>query len=532
MGRTRTRIQQASLSAVIVEVQLRQGRQACWIYAWDRERARLCVQGVASGQQNLPADLAALCLGQQQEVPVYVLVSQSIVPGAAVPVRILGGFQASSQPAGGLHTFPLAHAVLIATPDLSGLPPLYETLEHIPCALLSALQAHACTLLPAGTQLLVSNASQIASRLREARLWLKRSGRTRQKEAPAVAWRAVGELTTEQRSRIAGARSIEALTPLLQAEQLIHFVPARFQKSLGQILLDDERLLAFLERPLSQRRAGLRRYRAQAGLLLLTDRQVLWLRDFFSPGSATFPQGYIARSVPLERIVDVWLLPAGESGPDHGSCLQLHIKIESSKGCQDLEIAFPHNETCQQALRRIVPLLRAFVAQDASSERRVRCLPIVAAWFPYGEEARKLAALERIVPVEQRQRLEQGLAEALQVTGEEVLALAAVPALEQYRSPAVLVALTRTAVHIFALPVPASGQGRSAVLQVQRYPLAQISSVQLSYSLLSSDLRLSLPQADGTTRECLIPFHSPAVAWFLPLFTRLRQALRVPLPQD
>ncbi len=45
--------------------------------------------------------------------------------------------------------------------------------------------------------------------------------------------------------------------PHAQAEHLIRFVPERFQQALADLLLDDERLLAFVERPLLRQRTGL-----------------------------------------------------------------------------------------------------------------------------------------------------------------------------------------------------------------------------------------------------------------------------------
>lgn len=539
-----------------VEVQICQAKQTCWVYSWDQDRAQLRVQGVAPGQQDLPADLAVLRLEQQREVPVYLLVSPSIAPGASVPVRILGAFQLSPSPAEAADAFPLARSVLLAIPDLPGLPPCYETLGHIPHVLLTALREHARTqvLAPATheEQPAVCEATEVARQLRVARLWLKRArrqpGRTRlesnrREDAQAVAWRAVEALTPEQRTRIAQARTLEALTPLLQAEQLIRFVPARFQKALEHVLLADERLLAFVERPLMRNRTGwlgLQQSRAHAGLFLLTDTQVLWLRDFFSPGSSVFPEGYIARSVPLERLAAVQVMPASKTGGAAGerqiSSLLLRLSIESREGCENLDVAFPENEMSQKALARIVPLIQAFVPQDGSSERHVRCLPVAEPWVPVEEEARKLSGLGGIVPAEQRARLEQGLAETLRAAGEELLASAMVPALEQYRSPARLVALTRMAVLICELPGEPVRRpldsAKAPSWQMQRYDLAQISSVQLSYSLLGSDLRLSLPQQGRTTQEYLIPFPSPAIARFLPLFTRLRLLLRAPLPQD
>ena len=542
------------IPSVTFEVQICQTRQACWVYGWDRERGQLRVQGIEPGQDDLPADLAVLHLEQQREVPVFVLTERSLMPGALISVRVLGALQAERSSEREVDPFPLADWTLLTVPDLPGLRPLYETLDQMPPAWMEALRAHVRSQGRQDTRSqepVLRQVEEVERQVRAARLWLKRerrqSGRTRQKnewreEEQVVAWRAVEELTPEQRAQIAQARTIEALTPLLQAEQLIRFVPARFQKALERVLLDDERLLAFLERPLLRHRTGLfglQQYRANAGLFLLTDTQVLWLRDFFSPGASAFPEGFIAHSVPLERLTAVQLLPThntrGVTGERQNPSLHVRLSIESSGGCEDLDVAFPDNDVSRKALARMVPLIRAFVPWEAPSERRVRCLPLVEPWFPQGEEARKLSGLGGIVPTEQKQRLENGLAETLQASGEELLASALVPALEQYRSPARLVALTRAAMRIFEIPVAPTRWGRSSPnassLQVQHYELAQISSAQLSYSLLGSDLRLYLPQPDGTTRERQFPFHSPAAARFLPLFTRLRLLLRAPLLQ-
>ena len=361
-----------------------------------------------------------------------------------------------------------------------------------------------------------------------------------------MAWRAVEELSAEQRERIAHARRISELTPLLEAEQLIRFVPARFQQTLQQVLLDDEHLLAFLERPLLRHRAGwlgMHQSRANAGLFLLTDRQALWVRDFFSPGASSFPEGYIAHSLPLERLVSVFLLPAGagEVRPQHASPhLHLCLRLGSSSGQEALDIAFPDDEISGEALVRITSLLESFLPRAPADEtgrqddRRVRHLPVVDAWMPQGTEARRLRNLGGVMPEETKQALEQRLADLLASNREELLVWALVPALEQYRSPARQVTLTRAAVLILdAVPERAHGRparARATAIQVQRYPLAQISSAQLSYSLLGSELRLFVPRPDREAQQIILPFQSPAIAWFLPLFTRLRQALSVPVP--
>ena len=63
---------------------------------------------------------------------------------------------------------------------------------------------------------------------------------------------------------------------------------------------------------------------------------------------------------------------------------------------------------------------------------------------------------------------------------------------------------------------------------VHRYDLATISSAQLRQSLLGSSLSIFVPRPDGPTQQHVFPFHSPAIARFLPLFTRLRLLLGAP----
>jgi hypothetical protein len=547
-----------------IEVRMQQTRQDCWLYTWEREQGHLRLSGRQLGQEGLPADLAVLRLEDQAEIPVYVLTPHSLMPGALVPVRVLGALQAPLLPSQEASSFPCAGWVLLAVPDLPNVPALYEGLEQLAPVIWTALRRHACTQLLSASagpeELLVRPAEEVAHVLRAGRLWLKRARRqaapgnrpaNRGEEEPAVAWRAVEELSAEQRAQIAQARTLAELAPLLQAEHLIRFVPARFQRALQQVLLDDERVLAFLERPLLRHRSGWlgrQQYRANAGLFLLTDRQVLWLRDFFSPGASAFPEGYIAHSLPLERLTSAQVLPAGTPPPEAREAspqrslpyLHLCLQTEGGDGQETLHIAFPDDEISAKALARLVGLLQAFLPCAPSrdnahqDDRRVRRLPMVEAWMPQGAEARRLQHLGGVVPAQTKQALEYRLAETLHASGEELLASALVPALEQYRSPARLVALSRAALLILEAREERT-RGRTTLaedgaLLLRRYGLAQISSAQLSYSLLGSELRLFVPRPDAEAQQVIIPFQSPALAWFLPLFTRLRLALSVPVP--
>ena len=175
-----------------------------------------------------------------------------------------------------------------------------------------------------------ADAEAAARSIRETRLLLKREQRMHSKgkgwlrrdeeEEKPVAWRAIEGLSEALRAQLLYDKTLQAdpTAPQAQAEHLIRFVPQRFQHALSDLLLDDERLLAFLERPLLHHRTGwlgMQTWRSNEGLFLITDRQVLWLRDFLAPGSSFLPGGYIARMAPLERLQGIALLPAGRA-PD------------------------------------------------------------------------------------------------------------------------------------------------------------------------------------------------------------------------
>src|SRR5207244_577340 len=130
----------------------------------------------------------------------------------------------------------------------------------------------------------------------------------------------------------------------------------------------------------------------------------------------------------------------------------------------------------EKALARINSTLRAFLPYpQGTDDRRVRRLPVVEAWLSRGFEAEQLAGLGGIVPADIAQRLEQRLASLVNVPGEELLVSALVPALEDYKSPARLVALTRRALLVLEDAGGkfhrSTGRQRGQTEQVHRYDL-------------------------------------------------------------
>jgi hypothetical protein len=370
--------------------------------------------------------------------------------------------------------------------------------------------------------------------------------RKREEEERPVAWRAIEGLAEALRLQLQQDALLQESksAPHAQAERLIRFVPQRFQQALAGLLLDDERLLAFVERPLLRHRTGLlgmQTWRSNEGLFLVTDRQVLWLREFLAPGSGFLPGGYIAHMAPLERVQAITILPAGNAPAEFAGRLEstdspylrLVMEVASCTASELFAVEFPLKAEMEKALAHINGILRAFLPYPKGvDDRRVRRLPVVEAWVPRGAEAEQLAGLGGIVPASIAGRLEQRLTSQLRRDGEELLVSALVPSLEDYKSPARLVALTH-----FALVVIEDAGGKfhrasasrvSHAEHVQRYDLATISSAQLRHSLLGSSLSIFVPQPDGRTQQHVFPFHGPAIVWFLPLFTRLRLLLSGP----
>src|SRR6266566_3056214 len=460
-------------SSMIIEVQVRQPHLDCPIYRWDRERERMRVADIYRAEPGLPADLASFQLEGQLEVPVILLSAQSFPPGALASARLLGAVSLTSTETQE-QQYPLDDWVFVAAAEVDSSLALYQSLEMLPPAHLAALRAYVRERTKQERQqstaeIEVYFAEMAARCICETRLLLKREQRSqpkgkswlkREEEERPVAWRAIEGLTEALRLQLRQDAVLQdgKNAPHAQAEHLIRFVPQRFQQALADLLFDDERLLAFVERPLLRHRTGwwgMQTWRSNEGLFLVTDRQVLWLRDFLTPGNSFLPGGYIAHVAPLERLETIALLPAGRTPDEFAERLEskdspyqrLLMEVASSTGSELFAVEFPSKVEVEKALARISGILCAFLPYPhGSNDRRVRRLPAVEAWLPRGAEAERLAGLGGFIPPAIAERLEHRLFSEVQASGEELLVSASVPALEDYRSPARLVALTRRAV--------------------------------------------------------------------------------------
>jgi hypothetical protein len=554
----------SSITPMLIEVQVRQPHRDCPVYAWDHKRECLRVTNTYRAEPGLPADLATTQLEGKLDVPVFLLSTSSFPPETLAQARLLGALSPTPVEEQE-YLYPSDDWLFVATSELDNSLSSYQSIEMLPPAQLGALRAYMRTHVNGeqqqSTRGIELHAADTAARcIRETRLLLKREQRMqpkgkgwlkREEEERPVAWRAIEGLAEALRLQLQQDALLQdsKTGPHAQAEHLIRFVPQRFQKALADLLLDDERLLAFVERPLQRHRTGLlgmQTWRSNEGLFLVTDRQVLWLRDFLAPGSGFLPGGYIAHMAPLERLQAITILPTGNAPDELAGRLEskdspyvrLVMEVASCTGSELFAVEFPAKAEMGKALAHLNGILRAFLPyQNGGEDQRVRRLPSVEAWLPRGAEAEQLAGLGGIVPAATAGRLEQRLSSQLKSDREEELLVSAlVPALEDYKSPARLVALTRTA--LLVIEDASRKSRRTSTSRVDHtehvhcYSLARISSAQLRHSLLGSSLSIFEPQPEGRTQRHLIPFHSPAIAWFLPLYTRLRLLLSGPYREN
>lgn len=125
----------------------------------------------------------------------------------------------------------------------------------------------------------------------------ERQRRSQDRIRDGRAWQPAGLLAPE---------SARFATPHSAAEYRIGRLPPRFVRGLEHLLDDDERVLYWVERPLARdvgiaqrlRGAGDRR----AALLVLTDRQLLWMIDHARPDRYLSDWGVDVDLVPIERL--------------------------------------------------------------------------------------------------------------------------------------------------------------------------------------------------------------------------------------
>ncbi len=185
------------------------------------------------------------------------------------------------------------------------------------------------------------------------------------------AWQAAGDDPAQRRFT----------TPYSQAEYRLDRLPPRFGRGLEGLLDEDERLIYAIERPpdaLRGGRLGLARRGAErrAGLLLLTDRQLIWMVDHMPPDRYLMDWGVDARLVAIEALREVRL-----TGDD---VIELHMQTRGggarfplpgelraeAEVLRDLVARFLPRPGMTALLRRYAPAAVEFDAAPASLFRQ------------------------------------------------------------------------------------------------------------------------------------------------------------------
>ncbi len=300
----------------------------------------------------------------------------------------------------------------------------------------------------------------------------------------AAAWRVTGPLRAER----SGAREAE---PHTVAERLLPLLPWRFQQYVERLLLWDERLLAFVERPEMAVPGYIRRRRLPHAIAVLTDRQYLWMEDDLPPGLTLTNWGFRAVSLPAERVLEARV--ARERG-----VATLGVRVLAGEAAAALTYRFRADEI--DALSEVVAALGRFARPRPSDLRRM--------YPPSRPESPAVhlgigdwSALDK----EWREGAEAGGVEPCRV-----LAAASAPPVARSAGGCVLVVRDAALV--------ASG-GKRRIFH--RVALADLAGVELTLSLLGSRLALIGPRG----HLAAVDFEYPDAPAFLAAFTVLRHLL-------
>lgn len=207
--------------------------------------------------------------GLGRRVAVLVAVPASTFAGCRLEIELAGGWQTRSG------------SILVGRVAGTPLPP--PELARIAASLDEGtwIDAHAAARV----------ARQARQRFRERQSHARISG--------GRAWNAIGALPPEL-ARFA--------TPHSAAEYSLARLPPRFVRGLEDLLDVDERILYWVERPMAGNLGVVERLRRQidrrAALLVLTDRQLLWLVDHAKPDQYLSDWGVDVELVPLERVTE------------------------------------------------------------------------------------------------------------------------------------------------------------------------------------------------------------------------------------
>ncbi|MER3436531.1 MAG: hypothetical protein C4346_02280 [Chloroflexota bacterium] len=321
---------------------------------------------------------------------------------------------------------------------------------------------------------------------------------------------------------------LEQLRPLdrstdrnTDAEYALYRLPSRFLRYAEEYLLPDEHILAFV--PWTATVADTWRTRLgriltpggrqpRQGILLVTERQVLLMRDDIDPVAGILFAGYAVEATTHERLIGVrtWDEPGGK--------IALAIELRAAATHETLTLTFP--ESAAPEIQQIASLLAGFLPRPDHRRLRLpgRIVPREAWVLPGSRSGSGLRpATNEEVDEATRSVLQAQLDKLLRAhpdpTGapRHVHALAMIP---DTGDGAHLMALTQE--HLFVVPLPDRARPHVTALTT-------VTSVELRRSVLGTHVGWRAGGGEGARR--LVTFPPVAAAQSLDVFAALRQAL-------
>lgn len=461
-------------------------------YSYDQQRGTLRLAGVHQRPHSGVERGTVLNTLTDDGGPLEALIpiASPTSKGCIVEARVIGGVQVSTLEAQALYLVgvPIADPARAEAHDAAGLSETER--QAIESAASFGLQRVFLQWIPYG------DAETVVKEATKAYWQDRAENRVRY----AAAWKA-----QPLSGRWAGADETEAHT---WAEYLVPSLPFRFQEYVEELLLPDERILFFVERPsfvAGGAWAALRRQKLRQGLLVITDRQVMAMLDSLPPDSTMVDWGYIAKASAVERLTGAWV-------DSRDSTCEIGFAFDSAGGVEKHTMTFPgqHRETLEEAVK----LLEGFASPTTSTAAR----RLYDDRPPAGPTKRddEEADLEATYP-----HLRDLLPRISE--GDSVVATAAARPMEGRGLGPALV-LTPNKLVLFP-----GGSRKDLQAGCREYPVAAISSVELTQSLISCRFEVFVPAAEEVDKVTL-KYNYPDAPPFLKAFIALRHLLGRPIP--
>jgi inorganic pyrophosphatase len=461
-------------------------------YSYDQQRGTLRLTGVHHRPPSGIERGAVLNTLSEEDGPLeaLIVVASPTSKGCIVEARVVGGVAVSTPEAGKLY--------LVGVPVVGSVRARVRRVDELLVAERQAIGAAAASEHRQGPLRWISCVEAEAVVREATKAYWENKAKTSGVRY-AAAWKA---------HWLSGRRaSGDEAEPHTWAEYLVPSLPFRFQGYVEELLLPDERLLFFVERPSFVRSGAwglLRHQKLRQGLLAITDRQVMVMLDSLPPDSTMVAWGYIAKASAVERLTGAWL-------DSRDSTCEIGFDLDAAGGAERYTMTFPVQHA--EALQEGVSLLKGFARPPVSTVVRRLYDDNPPAGLPRSDDEE--VDLEAKYP---------HLHDLLARVGEDnVLAAAAARPVEG-RGLGPALALTTGKLIVFD-----GGSHKDLRARCQEYPVAGISSVEITQSLVGCRFEVFTPAAEEVDKVTL-RYNYPDAPPFLKAFITLRHLLGQPIP--